>query len=161
MAKRKTFDQFVDRYAEDPRRAIVIAVIVLIIVLAIFFLRNEIKSLFNKLSNNSQSKDELNEYTEQTGQRQTLTDTSLRSLANRIEQASYDDNWLFGLGTNEDKIYNAFNELNNTADLLRLKVLYGTRHNRTLDETITSELSNGERKKLNTILTNKGIDYTF
>ena len=159
MAK-KNF-KTIDKLIEDPRRVIAIVIIIVVVVLLLYFFWGKIQTLFAKLSGKIQANQELNEYTEQTGQTPSLSDVKIRSLANQIEEAAYDDNLFFGLGTNEEKIYDAFNQLGNTADLLKLKSIYGTRHDKMLDATISSELNRGEIRTLNNILANKNIDYSF
>jgi hypothetical protein len=142
-------------FIEDPRRAIVIgAFIVLTIVLIVVFW-GKIKALFSSITNKVADSQDLNQHMSETGETTTLSSAKYNQLAAIIYQAC--DRW----GTDEDAIYNAFNQLNNTADYLKLNSVFGLQDGHNLDWWIRSELSNRERRKLNEILANKGIDHTF
>jgi hypothetical protein len=142
-------------FIEDPRRAIVIgAFIVLVIVLLIVFW-GRIKAFFSSLTNKVAGAQDLSQHIAETGETTTLSGAKYTQLANTIYGACK------GWGTDEDAIYNAFNQLNNTADYLKLENVFGLHDGHNLDWWMRSELSNRERKQLNDILANKGIDHAF
>lgn len=158
MAKSK-FDKGISRldtiFIEDPRRAIVIGafIVVAIIILVIFWSR--IKNLFANLMNRSAATSQLNDVTEQTGEYPTMGNATYYTLANQVYNACK------GFGTDEDAIYNVFNQMNNTADVYKLIQVFGTKDNKTLPMWIRGDLNRWEIKNLNNILANKGINYAF
>lgn len=98
----------------------------------------------------------------------TLSTAELQAMAAAIVNAA--DDW----GTNEDAIYSAFANLQNSADFWALVKVYGVRSykgffeggyfgnvNRNLAETIVAEFNSSERAALNSILQQIGIDYKF
>jgi hypothetical protein len=90
-------------------------------------------------------------------------DSQYRTFANTIETAGFD------MGTDEAAIYSTFRKLKNNADYLKLlnawgkpnrKVYeWGIGRNMTLPQYIRWEMSDGEVKKVNDILSSKGIKY--
>lgn len=99
---------------------------------------------------------ELNALGNTAGQKITLPLSQYSTLADQIEQACignwYDPTW-------EDVIYDAFNQLNNNADYLKLQQVFGTRDGWMLNEWIKGDLNSTELKKVNDILAIKGITY--
>lgn len=162
MAKSK-FDKGISRldtiFIEDPRRAIVIgAFIVLAIILTILFW-GRIRSLFQSLLSRNAANSMLNDVHKETGEYQSLSTSSYYMYANQLYNAFRP--YMFGWGTDEDAIFNVFNQMNNTADVLQLIKTFGTKDGKTLDVWIRSELSHSEIRKLNSILSGKGISYAF
>ena len=88
-----------------------------------------------------------------------------------------------GCGTDEQRIYDVFSKLNNEADIKLLIKLFGVQSfepcpiqspisyskwlidnssiGGSITQILTSELSNSELKKLNSILAKKGINHKF
>lgn len=66
-----------------------------------------------------------------------------------------------GWGTDEEAIYSVMRSLQTRSDLLSVIKQYRADYNESLSERLCSELTNRELKKVNTILSEKGIDYTF
>lgn len=66
-----------------------------------------------------------------------------------------------GPGTDEDAIYSIFMNMTSRGDVLFLIKTFSVRGGLTLVEWITAELNSKERIKLNGILANKNINYTF
>lgn len=70
-------------------------------------------------------------------------------------------------GTDEDTIYNVFSNMKNDTDVAKLIIAFGKRRiefsfmDGTLAEFLTSELDSDEMKKINKILSSKGISYKF
>lgn len=85
----------------------------------------------------------------------TLTPADAELYAQRLYTA------MKGMGTDEDAIYSVFLNLKTKGDVLYLIQVFGVKDHETLVQWITSELNSKERAKLNSILANKNIDYTF
>lgn len=158
MAKSK-FDKGISRldtiFIEDPRRAIVIGVFIVVAIVIVILLWSRIKGLFASLMNRNAATSQLNDVTEQTGEYPTLSNASYYTLANQVYNACK------GLGTDEDAIYNVFGQLNNTADVYKLIQVFGTKDSKTLPMWMRAELNSWEINKLNNILASKGINYAF
>ena len=102
----------------------------------------------------------------------TLPKSQYTDLANAIQKA-FDPVGVFGAGTDETAIYNAFRLLNNNDDYLLLKKEYGVRpykdytynpfgetYNFNMPQAILFEDENSEMKnRINKILSIKGITY--
>lgn len=149
----------IDKLVDDPKKIIFIVIIIVIIIVVVWIFWGKIKTLFSNLGNKVQQNAELNDYINQTGETFTLSESEIRNLANKLEQAFYGN--VFGWGTDENAVYEVFNRINNGADLRKLISVYGTRHDMTLNQAIVDELGRSELNKVNTILSNKGIDYAF
>jgi len=90
-------------------------------------------------------------------------DSQYRTFANTIETAGFD------VGTDENAIYSTFRKLKNNTDYLKLlrawgkpnrKVYeWGIGRNMTLPQFIRWEMSDSEVKKVNDILSSRGITY--
>lgn len=150
---------FIDFFAKDYRRAIVIGVVLIVITILLFIFWGRIKALVQQIKNRFANEQALNQWTTTTGEVALLPSSQLTILANRLEQAAK------GAGTDEDAIYAVFNQMNNTADIYALIAAYGTRDGQDLPTMIRSELTDmwpyREISKVNQILTNKGISYQF
>lgn len=150
---------FIDFFAKDYRRAIVIGVVLIVITILLFIFWGRIKALVQQIKNRFANEQALNQWTTTTGEVALLPSSQLTILANRLEQAAK------GAGTDEDAIYAVFNQMNNTADVYALIAAYGTRDGQDLPTMIRSELTDmwpyREISKVNQILTNKGISYQF
>ena len=142
-------------FIEDPRRAIVIGVFIVAAIVLMVLFWGRIKNLFASLTNKVANAQDLQNHMEETGERTTLSSAKYSQLATSIYNACK------GWGTDEDAIYNAFNQLNNTADYLKLESVFGLQDGHDLDWWMRSELSNRERRNLNEILSNKGIAHSF
>lgn len=142
-------------FIEDPRRAWTIGAFILIVIILLIVFWSKIKSLFEQLINKTALNTELDEYTEETGERPTLTNAQFNMLANKLYTA------MKGVGTDEDTIFAVFGQLRNTADVLKLVAVFGTKDGETLEQWIRGDMSSWEINKLNRLLTNKGISYSF
>ena len=86
----------------------------------------------------------------------TLTEAELRSIA-----ASIKNSWGW-LNDDEEKIYNAFSRLGNLDDLKLVMTYYGTyKGGEALEDSISSRMSAREIAKVNEILAQKGINFSF
>ena len=142
-------------FIEDPRRAWTIGIFVLIVAVLLIVFWGKIKGLFEQLINKTALNTELDEYTQQTGETPTLSSVQFNMLANKLYTA------MKGVGTDEDTVFNVFGQMGNTADVLKLVAVFGTKDGETLDQWIRGDLSSWEIKKLNRLLSNKGIAYSF
>lgn len=151
----KTIAGFEKIFIEDPRRAWTIGAFILIVIILLIVFWSKIKSLFEQLINKTALNTELDEYTEETGERPTLTNAQFNMLANKLYTA------MKGVGTDEDTIFSVFGQMRNTADVLKLVAVFGTKDGETLEQWIRGDLSSWEINKLNRLLDNKGIAYSF
>lgn len=142
-------------FIEDPRRAIVIGVFMVISIVLVVVFWGRIKNLFASLTNRVANAQDLQNHIAETGESPTLSSAKYQQLATAIYNACK------GWGTDEEAIYNAFNQLNNTADYLKLESVFGLRDGHDLDWWMRSELQKRERRQLNEILSNKGISHSF
>lgn len=149
----------IDKLIDNPKKILFIVITIVIIIVVLWIFWGKIKSLFSRIGNKVQASAELTDYMTQTGEFVTLSDGEFGNLANKLEQAFYGN--LFGWGTDEQAVYNVFNSMRNGADVRKLVSVYGTRHDMTLNQAMVSELSNRELSKVNNILSNKGINYSF
>jgi hypothetical protein len=128
------------------------------------------------LKESDYANDELNKLASQ-GIRPTLSNSQIQSMIKSIVDA------VGGCGTDEQKIYDVFSKLNNEADIKLLIKLFGVQSfepcpiqspisyskwlidnksiGGSITQILTSELSNSELKKLNSILAKKGINHKF
>lgn len=92
-------------------------------------------------------------------QNATISKARALQLADQIKAA-------WGVVNDDEKaVYNAFEQLENDADVYLLMSVYsfnpfGTKMEN-LQTSITSRMSNAERRKINDILISKGIEITF
>jgi hypothetical protein len=96
----------------------------------------------------------------------TYTNTQYESFCQALINAAW------GMGTDENGIYQVFEAMNNKADVLKLIVKFGIREwddpsipfqylQGTVSTLINGELNGSEKDKLNHILSAKGIDFRF
>lgn len=161
--KDQTFDRHIGRldkiFIEDPKRAIVIGCFLLAAIILLVIFWDKLKSLWASFRTNQANNSMLKDYEEETGETTTLTKAAYYQLANQLYNAF--NQHIFGWGTDEDAIFNVFNQLNNTSDLLKLISEFGTRDGKDLPAYMRSELSKREINQVNTILNNKRIQYAF
>lgn len=87
----------------------------------------------------------------------TLPKTEMQSLVAKLKTAF--GRW--GLGTDEDAVYDVFEALNSRSDVLSLINAFGVYKDHTLSEWVTKELSSSELEHVQEILSSKGIVFTF
>lgn len=85
----------------------------------------------------------------------TLSEAELRAIA-----ASIKNSWGW-LNDDEDKIYNAFGRLGNLNDLKLVMNYYGTYKGEALEDSISKRMSAKEVNKVNQILSQRGINFSF
>lgn len=142
-------------FIEDPRRAWTIGIFLVIVIVLMVVFWSRIKSLFQSLVNKGGLNADLDEHITSTGETPTLSGVQFNLLANKLYNA------MKGVGTDENTIYACFNQLRNTADMLKLIAVFGTKDGETLDQWIRGDLNSWEISRLNSNLANKGIAYAF
>lgn len=85
----------------------------------------------------------------------TLTPSELSNMADRLHAA------MAGLGTDEEAVYAVFRQLRTRSDLMALVKAFGIRKGESLSQWLTSDLSRKEIEKVNAILVNNRINYSF
>jgi hypothetical protein len=96
------------------------------------------------------------------GQTPSYSDTSYVGFADKINSAG-----VTGFGTDENAIYDVFQQMKNDADVLKLIAAFGNRRIEFslawagLSGWLRSELDAREIAKINAILAGKGITYRF
>ena len=85
----------------------------------------------------------------------TLTPSELSNMADRLHAA------MAGLGTDEEAIYAVFRLLRTRSDLMALVKAFGIRKGESLSQWLTGDLSRKEIEKVNAILVNNRINYSF
>lgn len=148
----KSFEKI---FIEDPRRALAIGIFLVVVIVLLVIFWSRIKALVQSIVNKGGMNEDLNDHINQTGETPTLSNVQANLLANKLYQA------MKGIATDEDTIYACFNQLKNTADVLKLIAAFGTRDGETLDQWIRGDLNRWEINKLNNNLANKGIAYAF
>lgn len=146
-------------FLDDPRRALVILVFLVVIIILLVVFWSKIKQTWQNFRISRGQAYQLNSYTVETGQTTSLANASYYQYANQLYNAFRPH--MFGWGTDESAVYNVFNNMNNTADVLKLVQAFGVKDGKTLESWIRSELSTSELRKLNYILSSRGIQYTF
>ena len=85
----------------------------------------------------------------------TLTPSELSNMADRLHAA------MAGVGTDEEAVYAVFRQLRTRSDLMALVKAFGIRKGESLSQWLTSDLSRKEIEKVNAILINNRINYSF
>lgn len=149
-------------WAKGVLALLIVGIIIYIAIQA----KNIIKSVSDKIAekkSEAATKSELKDYAKQ-GIKPSYMDSQYKGWANKIGAA------MDGFGTDEDAIYDVFRLMKNDADVLKLIEAYGTRTfpgmfmgetSFTLSSALQDELNRSELNKLNGILRNAGISYTF
>ena len=155
-------DKFLD-VISDPRKAIAIVIIVLLIIGLLWFFKSQISNLFSGIKTRINQQQVSNEI-EQTYGSATLTSSQVITLADNVHSC-------FGtwFGDNEDQLYIYLSQINNQADYELLKKTYGNRkcpklscstlHD--LEGVINCNLDSSERQHIKSILASKGIYNTL
>ena len=118
----------------------------------------------NEEADNKEGGEVLNELEKELKKKPaTYADSQYRTFANTIETAGFD------IGTDEDAIYSTFRKLKSNTDYLKLLTAWGKPNrkvyewgvgrNMTLPQYIRWEMDDSEVKKVNDILSSKGITY--
>ena len=147
---------FIDFFAKDYRRAIVVGVLVIAAIILLFVFKDKIKEIIEEYRLKRDKKQEEIDWYKETGEWPTLSSSQIKNLVVRLKTAG-PDKW----GTDEDEIYAVFNEIGNGADLKKLNTEYGSYNGKDLRAMIRDELTSREIRRVNEILQGKNIAYQF
>ena len=142
-------------FLSNPKRIISLAILIAVFVILFFIFKGQIKNLIHNVANNVENNRALDEEIKNTGTSPSFSDTQFKTYATRLYNA------MKGAGTDEATVFAVFNDMQNTADVLKLISIYGMKDNEDLTQWLRGDLSSGEIKKLNSILSGKGIAYQF
>lgn len=158
MAKSSEITEWLD----NPKRLITVAIIIVVVIVLLVIGGKYIKKLWQKVQQKIDANKEFEDYVDSTGEQPTLSDDELKQLIKKLDNAFNYRTFEFLWGTDEDEIFAVFNQMRNGADVRRLVYLYGTnKDGNTLSEELHDELSSSDINQVNTILANRGINYTF
>ncbi len=129
--------------------ALIVAVIIIVCVVKY----KDIKGLIVDKKANQDLIDQVNE--ELNAENISLTQLQLQAIVSKLVSAM--DGW----GTNEKKIYAAFEELNSRSDVLQLIKTFGVKDGQNLNEWLHDDLNATEIAHINEILASKNINYKF
>ena len=132
--------------------SVIAAIVIAIAIFLIVKLKGGVKSIVNDDKNNKLI-DEINK--EQNTDDITLTQLQFNAYASSLKKA------LKGIGTDEKKIYNVFQQMNTRSDVLQLIKTFGVVDGENLNEWLNDDLNAKEIDKINQILAEKGINYKF
>lgn len=140
---------------EKAKKYAIIAVCVLVIVIAIIIYKKskDWKSLIKDKNKEQELIDMANQ--NMIGSDITLTQEEFDSLCKRLYRA------MKGTGTDEEAIWDVYERMNTRSDVLQLNKTYGTVEGETLKEWLYDDLTSDEIMHLNSILSNKGINYRY
>jgi predicted PurR-regulated permease PerM len=149
--------QFLEKLIDKPKGVYAIAVLVVIILVIYFVFKSQISTIFQEIKNSIYNKKSLDEAITQTGQSLSYTELQYQAYSNRLYLC------MKGMGTDDEGIMSVFNDMRNTADVLKLVSVFGTRDNETLQEWLRGEDEwfDSIVKRVNASLTAKGITYQF
>lgn len=85
----------------------------------------------------------------------TMSDSQITTYANKLHKA------MKGAGTNEKAILAVFEAINSKSDLLSICKKFRELYGENLADWLSDDLSQSDINKINQILSEKGIDYSF
>lgn len=85
----------------------------------------------------------------------TISDSQITTYANKLHEA------MKGAGTNEKAIRAVFEAINSKSDLLSICKKFRELYGENLADWLNDDLSQSDINKINQILSEKGIDYSF
>lgn len=149
-------ENLIGKLIENPKSLIAVAIGIVIIALLIYFIikrsSSKIKGAINSVSDSAKIQEHINE----TGEQPSYSDFEYKSMADRLY------NVMNGCGTwYEEDIIDVMNKMNNLTDVMKLNQAFGTRGDENLAEWLHGDLSGSWINKINNILKNKGISYSF
>ena len=151
--KLDTADRFLN-IISDPKKAISIIILIAAGIALIWLVwrlvKNSLSTAATAVSSTAALASEI-----ASGGTLSYTSSEYSSYATRLYTA------MKGLGTDESAIYNIFYLMKTKADVLKLIAVFGTKDEMTLSEWLADDLSTSEILKVNTILSDSGIDYQF
>jgi hypothetical protein len=139
----------------NPRRILAIVILITVIVVAFLIFKNKIIAAFTSLRKDLDDKKVIDEEIKETGIKPSYSDSQYRVFADQLYAA------MKGWGTNEDAIYNVFRQMKSRVDVLKLIDIYGTRDGEDLIQWMNGDLSSWNFNKINQILRDNSVDYSF
>lgn len=137
---------------DSPKKAVAVSIVALVAIFAVWLIVRLSRNKIAELKSRSEQKKALNEEIA-IGGGLTYGDSDYLQFANTLYYA------MKGAGTNEKAVYNVFKKMKTRADVMKLISVYGIRDGETLTEWLYGDFSN--MKKINSILSENGIDYLF
>jgi hypothetical protein len=136
-----------------PKRIIAIVILIVGIVIAFYFLKGKISNLFSMFRKEIDDKQVIEDAIAETGKQPSYSDSQYRVMAEQLYAA------MKGWGTNEESIYNVFRQMKSRVDVLKLIDAYGVKDGEDLVTWLNGDL--WSFTKINQILRDNGVDYTF
>lgn len=152
----KNFNAMVQEMKNDKAKLYIgigVAVIVLVIVIIIIVKCTKVKDLINDKKANERLIDEANQTI--VVEDISITQDQFNTFASKLYKA------MKGPGTNEQAIFNVFDEMNSRSDVQQLIKTFGTKDGMTLKEWLYDDLNENDIQHINSILASKSINYKF
>lgn len=147
------FAALANAFNNKTNKILIGSVIGLLALIVVVFLIVKFKSKFKDMVTNTKLVNNLE--TEIKTDDITLTQAQFNSYASALYSA------MKGWGTDEEKIYNVFRQMNTRSDVLQLIKVFGVKDGDTLTEWLNDDLSASEIEKINNILATNDINYSF
>lgn len=133
--------------------AAAILVVVIIVVIVFLIKKKKLKNLIVDTQRNQELINEAN-ITINTDDI-TLTQDQFSTYAAKLYKA------MKGWGTNEQAVYNVFEDMDTRSDVQQLIKTFGTKDKMTLKEWLYDEFNEGDIEHINAILASKSINFKF
>ena len=129
-------------------------VLFVILIVVIYYIWKFGAGFVNGIKTNAQAKGEI-EALESQGIKASYTKSKYVQLADDLESA------IAGAGTDEQAVYDVFNQMKNDIDVLELDKAFGVRDEEDLKQWLRGDLSSSEMSTVNNILAKKNISKRF
>lgn len=139
-------------------------ILIIVVVVILWISRNKIKGFLNAAGKNLQNQSEISKL-QSNGIKATYDAEKYQKLADYLFRA------MDGVGTYVQDVYNAFNQLRNDVDFIKLDTAFGVRTptdtwfglagSHDLKTWIKEDLSESEVSTLNNLLKNRGVSKRF
>ena len=153
MEEQLTFAAMANAFNSKTNKIVIGGLLGLLALVVIVLLFIKYRSKFKDLITNAKLVNSLE--TEIKTDDITFTQTQFNAFASALYAA------MDGAGTDEQKIYNVFRQMQSRSDVLQLIKVFGVKDGETLTEWINDDLSASEIEKINTILATNDINYSF
>lgn len=153
MEEQLTFVAMANAFNSKTNKIVIGGLLGLLALVVIVLLFIKYRSKFKDLITNAKLVNSLE--TEIKTDDITFTQTQFNAFASTLYAA------MDGAGTDEEKIYNVFRQMQSRSDVLQLIKVFGVKDGETLTEWINYDLSASEIDKINTILATNDINYSF
>lgn len=153
MEEQMNFTLLANAFNSKTNKILIGSVLGVLALIVVVFLIVKFKSKFKDMITNTKLVNNLE--TEIKKDDITLTQAQFNSYASALYSA------MKGWGTDEEKIYNVFRQMNTRSDVLQLIKVFGVKDGDTLTEWLNDDLSASEIEKINTILATNDINYSF